>query len=414
MDMKSFSPSCKDRSILVDVLSLVFGLGAWVSVTGFWVELPILIENLPEGWRVSSQLSVAIQSANIGPFLWAALPLLKRGQHAGGFSIKTRQYFTYALLLMGVIANILLAFKWDSSVMIGGNLHSVPLIILMFAVGLIGCTSPVLFMPQMALFPQVHLISYLVGEGLGGFVPSIIALIQGIKNGDSQPRFSAMVYFLIISSLMLLSTISFFLLNNLTAAKKVMINSNVTNSEVVKNTDINHVGGIEDPTSLEPRRVECIESSPERGDMIPSQIKEKNEVDLIIPESNNAQLKKKAIKILLIQGWICFFSSGFLPGVSTYASLPHGNEAFHLSSTLGAAVVPIGTSIAFLNKQHPKLTLVGAVAAIASILSVYTILSAAYSPNPPLVGTEIGCDPGIVRWFECICKSEFSPDMSAY
>jgi hypothetical protein len=76
--------------------------------------------------------------------------------------------------------------------------------------------------------------------------------------------------------------------------------------------------------------------------------------------------------------------------VSTFASLPHGNQAFHLSSTLGAAVVPIGTSIAFLNKRHPKLTTVGAVAVFASILSVYTILSAAYSPQPPLVGTEIG------------------------
>ncbi|XP_071443293.1 solute carrier family 52, riboflavin transporter, member 3-A-like [Hetaerina americana] len=140
-------------------------------------------------------------------------------------------------------------------------------------------------------------------------------------------------------------------------------------------------------TSLEPKYVEFRHS---RTPNFPSEADEINEVEHILPQHNDLLLKKKMVKILLIQGWICFFSSGFLPGVSTYASLPHGNEAFHLSSTLGAAVVPIGTAIAFIHKRHSKLSVIGIIAAFASILSVYTILSAAYSPNPPLVGSETG------------------------
>ncbi len=42
------------------------------------------------------------------------------------------------------------------------------------------CTSSVLFMPYMAVFKPIYFNSYLIGEGLSGFVPAIFALIQGV------------------------------------------------------------------------------------------------------------------------------------------------------------------------------------------------------------------------------------------
>ena len=50
-----------DRRPLVDLLAMIFGVGAWVAVNGMWVELPLLVLHLPEGWNLPSYLSVIIQ-----------------------------------------------------------------------------------------------------------------------------------------------------------------------------------------------------------------------------------------------------------------------------------------------------------------------------------------------------------------
>lgn len=52
--------SCGDHSPLVNLFAILFGIGAWVSVNGIWVELPLLV-HLPEGWALPSYLSVIIQ-----------------------------------------------------------------------------------------------------------------------------------------------------------------------------------------------------------------------------------------------------------------------------------------------------------------------------------------------------------------
>ena len=45
----------------VDVLAVAFGIGAWVAINGIWVELPLLVGDLPEGWSLPSYLSVIVQ-----------------------------------------------------------------------------------------------------------------------------------------------------------------------------------------------------------------------------------------------------------------------------------------------------------------------------------------------------------------
>lgn len=49
------------RRPLVDLLAMTFGIGAWVAINGLWVELPLLVLQLPEGWNLPSYLSVIIQ-----------------------------------------------------------------------------------------------------------------------------------------------------------------------------------------------------------------------------------------------------------------------------------------------------------------------------------------------------------------
>lgn len=54
---------------LMHVFVMLFGIGAWVAINGVWVELPILVDALPENWGLPSYLVILIQVANLGPLV---------------------------------------------------------------------------------------------------------------------------------------------------------------------------------------------------------------------------------------------------------------------------------------------------------------------------------------------------------
>ena len=84
------------------------------------------------------------------------------------------------LLLMGSASSSLLVSFWDRTSVFGGQDHSTALFVLVFFLSLVDCTSSVLFLPFMGVFKEIYLNSYLVGEGLSGFIPSLAALAQGV------------------------------------------------------------------------------------------------------------------------------------------------------------------------------------------------------------------------------------------
>lgn len=45
-------------------------LASWIDLNGIWVELPLLVQVLPEGWNLPSYLTIIIQCANIGPLIF--------------------------------------------------------------------------------------------------------------------------------------------------------------------------------------------------------------------------------------------------------------------------------------------------------------------------------------------------------
>ncbi len=51
----------KEISIPVYVLVILFAVASWVDINGLWVELPLLVSELPEGWSLPSYLSIIIQ-----------------------------------------------------------------------------------------------------------------------------------------------------------------------------------------------------------------------------------------------------------------------------------------------------------------------------------------------------------------
>ena len=57
----------RNRKFYVDLLAILFGISSWISINGLWVELPLLVEKLPESWSLASYLSIIVQIANLGP-----------------------------------------------------------------------------------------------------------------------------------------------------------------------------------------------------------------------------------------------------------------------------------------------------------------------------------------------------------
>lgn len=57
----------RKRDVRVDLLSAGFGLGSWIAMTGLWVELPILVQRLPERWALASQLALILQVGIFSP-----------------------------------------------------------------------------------------------------------------------------------------------------------------------------------------------------------------------------------------------------------------------------------------------------------------------------------------------------------
>lgn len=42
-------------------LLIFFGLSSWIAINSLWIELPLLVNVLPEGWNLPAYLSILIQ-----------------------------------------------------------------------------------------------------------------------------------------------------------------------------------------------------------------------------------------------------------------------------------------------------------------------------------------------------------------
>ena len=45
------------RRAVVYVLVIVFAMASWIDINGVWVELPLLVPKLPEGWGLPSYMA---------------------------------------------------------------------------------------------------------------------------------------------------------------------------------------------------------------------------------------------------------------------------------------------------------------------------------------------------------------------
>lgn len=362
MKLAKVSSAFKDRSITVDLLSILFGIAAWIGINSIFIELPLLVEKAPEGWNLPSYLTIMVQLANIGPLCYtlAQRYLKKKLDDA---------HLIYTVLTIGTVSSILVAFLYDKTAFIGGGEHSVVLFILVFFLAVNCCTSSVLFMPYMGRFKEIYLISYLTGEGLSGLVPSVVALIQGvggktecilteIENGTSillpyhpPPLFGSQAFFIFVFVVMFCSSVAFALLDKLNFCKKHYAKGKV---DFGNNYSYDHEDGRKDGSET------FVQISP----------------------------KQYAFLLILI-GILSFLANGMFNSILSYSCLPYGSQAYHLSATLSVIANPVACFLAvFL--PHTSIKSILTLSGIIAVLTTYCFLTAGMSPSPPLVGTTAG------------------------
>ncbi|XP_053704952.1 solute carrier family 52, riboflavin transporter, member 3-A isoform X1 [Synchiropus splendidus] len=361
----------RKMSLLVHVLACAFGLGSWVAVNGVWVELPLMVNSLPEGWELPSYLTVIIQLANVGPLLVTLAHKLRPG-------CLREVAVIYTVLSVGVASCTLLIFFWDSTSVVAGASRSTAFFIITFFLAIVDCTSSVTFLPFMMQLHARYITSYFIGEGLSGFVPGVVALAQGVgaarcvnashvggneSSADEwrlqtqylPPNFSTEVFFILLTIMMCISLAAFVMLNRQPRTYELSAEDLVP--------DAKHQDGSQD----------------------------KNKT--VVSDYSSYQL---AFIYLLVM-WVNGATNGVLPSVQTYSCLPYGNRAYHLSAALASVANPLAGTIAMF-LQSRSLLVLGLLAVAGSGFGGYNMAMAVMSPCPLLQGTQAGEAVIVLSW----------------
>jgi riboflavin transporter 2 len=366
MNLSKVRAAFAHRNALVDILAIFFGVGTWIGINSTYVQLPLLVNATPEGWNLASFIVIIIQVANIGPVLYTLVQKL--------FPIKD-SFIIYSLLATGIAAGFCMAFLYEKTAVIFGAERSIAIFTNVFFFALVGCTSSVLFMPYFGRFRDIYLITYLMGEGLSGLLPGVLALIQGVggnqqcvknENGTLEgitppPRFGTQTFFLVISSLFVASFVAFMLLDQLKSVRK----------EYAASVTIAHGNKYEYNTNQAANEAENSEKP-------------------LPPKEEGKQLSDKNYRALLVLlGVICMFTNAIFPSIMSFGTLPYGNIAYHLAVTLSSIANPVACFIAVFVTSNSIRNII-ALCIVTIPFASYSLATAMMSPSPPLMGNVMG------------------------
>ncbi|KAI4891060.1 hypothetical protein NFI96_023918 [Prochilodus magdalenae] len=385
-----------NMSLLTHVLACLFGMGSWVTICGLWVELPLIVPQVPEGWYLPSYLSVLIQVANVGPLFVTLMHRFRPGK-------LNETAVIYFIVSFGALASLLLGFFWKEAVVVQGVRRSVPLLLLTFFISTVDCTSSVTFLPFMMRLKPEYLTTYYVGEGLSGLVPALVALIQGVgvmqcvngtqnlnlnettllqgRNETVEPlnrlvplylpaNFSAEAFFFFLAAMMLVSLVAFLLLNHLPAVTRERTRRGIT------------------------RTLDAARKSPEQQSMMKSQ---NGEQKLNSRFGTGTYSWPQVVYIFVIMAWANALTNSVLPSIQSYSCLPYGNQAYHWSATMASVANPVACFVAMFYSQR-SLVLMGLLTGFGSVIGIYIMGMAVLSPCPLLVDDISGVVLIVAAW----------------
>ena len=305
-----------------------FALSSWITVNGLWSEMPVIVIYAPEKWKIASYTVVIIQLGFAGPLLFSlANRLCPR--------IFTEKLTIYLLFLIGILSCFFLAIWFKKTTKIDGKSHSLVLMILVFTLALVDCTSTVVFLTFMAMYDPRYITALYIGESFCGLLPGLAAIVQGspavtcystsnhtgnstygnystAHTSDAGLLFSASTYFIILLVMMLFSCFSFLALNLLPFAVKEKFTKEVP----ATNPNIHHSSSPTDKTEL-----------------INQDVKHSVNCGCFCLSSC------KLVILFFLQAIVCSFTFGILPSLSPYAFEPYGMASYHLGTSLNFVLV---------------------------------------------------------------------------
>ncbi|KAL5961748.1 Solute carrier family 52 riboflavin transporter member 3-A, partial [Taenia solium] len=365
------------------ILLILFGTSSWVAINGLWMELPLLVYVLPEGWNLPAYLSIIIQAcrflANIGPLVYVLLIRIcrtfGRGQ-SGNWCMRLIQpperLANYSILIVGLIASILLTQFWNAVVLMpglptnavpgGGPVtpealygHSLGLFVLTFALGMIDCMSSVTFLAYLANMPAVYAGALLFGETASGLLPSLYALGQGVtteaicvpsvnENGTTEyhsvyvpPNFGVSTFISLIAGTTGLSLLAFGLLDSLPTAlgRSVTLAYQRLHSLPPASTIENAAGDCEDLTKS---------------------TTQESAVEMTV-ETHGITVDGLFWVCFLLTGYASCLTNGLLPSLQSFSTAAYSTRTFHLAVTLSGITGPIVAVVVTAFYGHDQLGL---------------------------------------------------------
>ncbi|CAN0268869.1 unnamed protein product [Lampetra planeri] len=372
----------RGRGVLEHSLVALFGMGSWVAVNALWVELPVMVKVLPESWDLASYLTVMVALANVGPIAVTITQRFAPGR-------LNERVLIHVIQVLAVVACACLAVTWSVTAPVSGRTHSVPYLVLAFALSFVCCTSNVTFLPHMYRFSTEHVKTFFVGQGLSALLPSVAALAQGVGaaecvNGTGnasapalhvrylEERFSVSAFFSVVCALLLASACAF--------AALVRLRPGAPAGE-----DLNP--GQNENAILDDRE----EESQLKSDALSVASPES-------PASNGDSLCVGSVLYLLTLLLLSnALANGVLPSVQTYACLPYGGSVFHLSAVLSSIANPLAC---FLTMGLPcrSSPVLGLLFLLGVLVGSYIMTLAVLSPCPPLLGKPSGSVLVVLAW----------------
>lgn len=326
----------------VFALFVVFGISSWLTVNSTWAELPELVRRVPEGWAIATYMSFALQLANVGPVCYSYVRV--RG-------LVTMCNIIYGLLLLGTVASLLLAVLWEHTTRLGGDRHSVALLLLCFVSGVVDCTTTLVYWPFAALFPKPYTVAMAVGESLSGTTTGVLSLIQ---DPGGEMRFSVAAFFVLVAALMVASLLAFSYLNRPEVGRRAGRRAAQPAAAIVPAAGTPSLGRDSVGGGAEGAQVQL----PWRD----------------VVSSVGAPL--------LVLSGVSLTANGVFVSITTFIFLPypHGSELLLWSSALATFTDPL---VALAGTWF-KTRRIGLLTALWAPASMFLVALAAASPSPPL------------------------------
>ncbi|XP_019959941.2 solute carrier family 52, riboflavin transporter, member 2 [Paralichthys olivaceus] len=363
-------------------LMALFAMGSWVSVNSLWVELPVVVNVLPEGWNLPAYLSVLIAFGNLGPI---AVTIT---HHCAPGRLNERLVI-HCIQVLAVVASALLAIFWSHTVTIAGEKRSLPFLLFTFVLSLVCCTSNVTFLPFMFRYPPQYIRTFFIGQGFSALFPCIVALGQGVGklecktvNGTVKPEylkenFPVQNFFWFLFVMLSVSALSFLALTRRQQAETQQDGQPQASDTAVavkngEETHPLHNGGT--PVSEEQVQVEEQQQPPAQTFWTPYNI--------------------YLLALLAVSNAL---TNGVLPSVQSFSCLPYSTMTFHLSVVFGNIANPVACFLAMFFVLRTA-TGLGFLSLAGGVFAAYLMALAALSPCPPLLGNPAGVALVVVSW----------------